>query len=808
MCVQGSPVAAARPPTHSRFVARFTETVRCGAPRAVSRLDEILLANSNNCNDCHECIAEKEKLQEEIIALQAQLIDRDGVIHELHRKATTAHKNECRKNMIKEGLSVIERRHVNTSSTSTVLHDSMHHLIDTILDTYGGSAGVMLLDVPYNATLGARNPDLKAAKLLRSFWEKRPGVPRAVLEQLEDPALFRDVLTQKKGKVLSAWELGVVKEQAHGLPGVHNVMAVPVVVDAASIALVLLLNGEYTSRDPKVLTGVLSELWTSNVQPLINLALDTERQKETEATLVMESLQRDEIILCLDQMLEDVVQEKLQWTSGRMSSEQLWRRILQRVADFFEEYFGADVLVAVTNTDANFRMHKNTTGSSGSVSGRDSLTERVSVRDLSFIYYVFSRNMEQVRAMKMKHLDHPKLAESTLMASAIESGEPYHTSDTKHLNLPCGHMKMNNVLLVPILFCEEPVGMLGLANGEFTVSSGRILQSVFKTFWSMFVKATVMSESQEVLNAALPLEISERVKGGRSIADSYETASVMFADIVGFTSFTKDLEPIEVVEFSNLIFARLDKLVQDFNLEKIKVIGDCYMVAGGLKYKGGKKVRVTDRCSQAQLNEMVAFALRILDEAKNINESGAELGSGRVAEKLQKHPLQFRIGIAEGPITAGVFGTAKVQYDVLGATVNLASRLQSNGRPGAIHVNESLFKELHGLGYEFEERDPVMLKGLGLQKTYFITGVSRPKRMATSSSADDLSPLQFDQELSFEPSTPFAVSTGLVMATPPSAWGSITSPTNSPMQSMGQTQSTKMSTGNLSQLRPVNAAEA
>ena len=668
------------------------------------------------------------ELRAEVGKLQATLIDRDSEIHSLHRFADLVQEDEDRKLLLKRGLSVIERSHVETTSTGAVLHDSMHHLCYTMVDTFGGCAGVLLLDVPHNAPLGAHNTDLKSHLLLRAYWSERPCIPLEVLQALQVPKMFRDVLTQKKGKVLSAWELGVAKEQAHGLCGVHSVMAVPVVVDAASIALVLLLNGEYTSRDPKVLTGVLSELWTSNVQPLINLALDTERQKETEAKLVMESLQRDEIILCLDQMLEDVVQEKLQWTAGRMSSEQLWRRILQRVADFFGEYFGADVLVAVTNTDANFRMHKNT-GSAGSVSGRDSQTERVAVRDLSFIYYVFSRNMEQVRAMKMKHLDHPKLAESTLMADAIESGEPYHTSDTKHLNLPCGHMKMNNVLLVPILFCEEPVGMLGLANGEFTVSSGRILQSVFKTFWSMFVKATVMSESQEVLNAALPLEISERVKGGKSIADSYETASVMFADIVGFTSFTKDLEPIEVVEFSNLIFAKLDKLVQDFGLEKIKVIGDCYMVAGGLKYKGGKKVLVTDRCCQAQLDDMVAFALRILDEAKSINESGAALGSGRVAEKLQKHPLQFRIGIAEGPITAGVFGTAKVQYDVLGATVNLASRLESNGRPGAIHVNQSIFNHLQDDAYVYEKRPPITLKGLGLQQTYFIGSSSAAKKV-------------------------------------------------------------------------------
>eukprot|EP01061_Rhynchopus_euleeides_P005293 TRINITY_DN1454_c0_g3_i1.p1 TRINITY_DN1454_c0_g3~~TRINITY_DN1454_c0_g3_i1.p1 ORF type:complete len:760 (+),score=342.33 TRINITY_DN1454_c0_g3_i1:185-2464(+) len=668
--------------------------------------------------------SDNERMLKTIFQLQQQLIERDAIIHDLHHKAHIAQEDESRKLEIKKGFSVIEKRHVDTTDTGVVLRDSMHHLVYTLVDTFGGCAGVLLLDVPYNLSIGASNHDLKTHRLLRSYWEERPSLSSVVLKEFESLRLYRDVITQKKGKVYGEWETGVIKDDVPILRDMRRLMAVPVVVDGVSIAVVVMVNGVYTDRDPPLVKEVLAELWTSNVQPLINIALDTQRKKETESKLVTESLLRDEIILSLDTILDDVVKQALSTTpQGRSTSEHLWRMILQRVADFFEEYFGSDAIVAVTNTEANFRiqnLHFSANGSTCNGSRRGAHSVDLS-GDLQFIHYVFSESLRHVRKTKMRNLSHPNLKDAKLMREVMSRGEPFYSPNCKGIKFPCGHMKMNCLLLVPILFCEEPVGMLGLANGDFSISSGRILQSVFTTFWSMIVKATIMSESQKVLNAALPVPISERVKNGEKIADSYPTATVLFADIVGFTEFSKELAPYEVVEYSNLIFARLDELVQQSGLEKIKVIGDCYMVAGGLQDKSGKcPSKVGDRAAQSQMREIVNFGMRILDEARLIN-GGVGDCSEKIREKLKKTPLQFRIGISEGPLTAGVFGTGKVQYDVLGATVNLASRLESSGRPGAIQVSSSIYDELGKIDkFKFEKRKPICLKGLGLRQTYFL----------------------------------------------------------------------------------------
>ena len=676
---------------------------------------------------------EDDKLLRNIFELQKQLIERDTTIHELHNRATISQQDEIRKVELKRGFSVIEKRHVNTSCVTKVLEDAMHHIGYTVKEAFGGEAGVLLLDVPYNSNIGATNVEVREHVLLQSYWPDRPLFPMSFLRELEKLGPYSNVITQKRGKVLSEWEIEGVKEQSSRiLDGLDSIMAVPLVVDSGSIGLVIIVNGEYTVRDPPLVKEVLSELWTSNVQPLISISMDNVRKKETEDKLVKESQLRDEIILSLDLMLEETVKlaavaERDGTIAGGLSmSEYLWTVILEKVADFFESYFSADVLVAVTNAEGNLRMQKlNDRLSSGGSSKKQS---SYSVEGLEFMHYIFSDSLKHVRNTKMRHLTHPTLRKSAYMRTVMEKGDPHFCKDCKHITFPCGHMKMNNMLLVPILFCEQPVGMIGLSNGEFSASSGRILQSVFTTFWSMIVKATIMSESQKVLNAALPVEVSERVKKGEKVADSYTTATVLFAEVVGFQEFVKGLEPIEVVEFSNMIYTRLDQLVGGYKLEKIKVIGSCYMVAGGLQDKSGKRrkaKKAADKVRHSQMMEIVDFGLRILEEAQLIN-TGTGCSNLKLREKLKQSPVQFRIGISEGPLTAGVFCTHKVKYDVLGATVNLASRLQSSGRPGMVQVNSSIYEETKNKGYEFEKRKPICLKGLGLQQTYFI---SKPREI-------------------------------------------------------------------------------
>ena len=666
---------------------------------------------------------ETDRLLQTVFELQQQLIQRDSTIHDLHSREALSQEREAKKAAIKQSLSVIEKRHVDTSSLKGVLRDATHHLIYTLSEAFSGTTGLVLLDVPYNSNIGATNADLKIHKPISAYWQDKSMLSQNVLVELEQLSHYRDIITQKRGKIFSDWETATMKATVPILEEVVSLMVAPVVVDGVTIAVIIIANGDGGASDPALVKEVAAELWTSNMQPLINIALETERQKDTESKLATESLLRDEIILSLDTILDDIVKHSL--ALGSRSTEDLWRLILQRVSDFFEEYFGCDCFVAVTNTEANFRLnnlrHNSSAGGSVVSASHSGRGVGVAATDLAFIHYSFSASLLHTRKTKMKHLSHPKLSEAKQMRRIMQEGAPYFSPDCKGMQFPPGHMKMNNVLLVPIIFCDEPVGMLGMSNGEFDLASGRIMQSVFTTFWSMIVKATRMSESQKVLNAALPVAISERVKHGEEIADSYPTATVLFADIVGFTEFTKELESSEVVEYSNLIFTRLDKLVGDFNLEKIKVIGDCYMVAGGLVDKSGVKCEVTDRVRQSQMAEVCEFGMRIFEEAKSLNETPPPCSAG-VAEKLKRYPLQFRVGIAEGPVTAGCFGFSKVQYDILGTTVNLASRLEASGSPGAIHVNSTIYQDLQTKGYTFEKRPAVTLKGLGMQQTYFMTG--------------------------------------------------------------------------------------
>eukprot|EP00754_Rhynchopus_humris_P007650 Rhum_TRINITY_DN13526_c0_g1::Rhum_TRINITY_DN13526_c0_g1_i1::g.60999::m.60999 len=724
--------AAASPRASERGEGRAA----AASPRASERggdnkADDLLSAASEDERELHRRIVaehdstdaptEVDRMAREIHRLQAQLIERDTVIHDLHHKAHVSQEDENRKTSIKRGFSVIEKRYVNTDSTDSVMQDSMHHLIYTMVDTFGGCAGILILDVPYNACIGASNKDLKKHLLLRSFWEETPSIPHCVLRELEDMQYFRDVATQKKGKVLNEWETGVVKQGARGLRGAHvqRVMVVPIVVDGGSIALAVMVNGAYTQRDPLLLAEVLSELWTSNVLPLINIALDTERKAETEARLVTESLQRDEIILTLDTILEEVVTATVAAAASRVSSETLWKAILQRVADYFEEYYGADVLVAVTNTEANFRIHRSSaTGSGGSSRGGGGASKRDSDAGLEFIYYIFSQSLEHVRRTSMKHLNHPRLQDSKVMGQVVSSGQSLFSSNCKEMTWPCGHMKMNSLLLVPVMFCEEPVGMLGLANGDFCASTGRILQSVFNTFWSMIVKATVSANTQNTAISGVPLAIADRLKNGEVVADAYESATVLFANIVSFSAFTKNLTPKEVVEFTNLVFRRLDEAATELNLEKIKVIGDSYMLVGGLKDKSGRPT--PGNSGLGHVEKTVEFGVRVLEIAEELNNGGAAC-SEKIREQLEKMPLQFRVGISEGPLTAGVFGAGKLQYDVLGPCVNTAARLEASGRPGCVQINQSVYDVVKD-EYTFEKRKPICLKGIGLQQTYYITG--------------------------------------------------------------------------------------
>jgi class 3 adenylate cyclase/HAMP domain-containing protein len=203
--------------------------------------------------------------------------------------------------------------------------------------------------------------------------------------------------------------------------------------------------------------------------------------------------------------------------------------------------------------------------------------------------------------------------------------------------------------------------------------------------------------SERLLLNVLPASIATRLKEtNQSPAEQFEEATILFADIVGFTSLSARMEPMELVSGLNEIFSAFDNLTEKYGLEKIKTIGDAYMVVGGLPLK-----RTDHAMAVADIAlEMQAFILN--------NHSLSE-------------SVQLRIGINTGPVIAGVIGIKKFIYDLWGDAVNVASRMESHGKPGYIQVTDATYQQLKD-AYILEPRGTVIVKGRGEMTTYWLLG--------------------------------------------------------------------------------------
>ena len=203
-------------------------------------------------------------------------------------------------------------------------------------------------------------------------------------------------------------------------------------------------------------------------------------------------------------------------------------------------------------------------------------------------------------------------------------------------------------------------------------------------------------QSEKLLLNILPKPIAERLKAQQStIADSFADVSVLFADIVGFTELSARMSPTELVKRLNVIFSHFDQLAENYGVEKIKTIGDAYMVVGGLP---------TPRSDHAE-----AIALMALGMQAKIAKLSAETG-----EKLA-----IRIGINSGPVVAGVIGVSKFTYDLWGDTVNVAARMEATGFAGRIQVTDVTYELLKDK-YLLERRGVIQVKGKGNMMTYWL----------------------------------------------------------------------------------------
>ena len=203
-------------------------------------------------------------------------------------------------------------------------------------------------------------------------------------------------------------------------------------------------------------------------------------------------------------------------------------------------------------------------------------------------------------------------------------------------------------------------------------------------------------QSERLLLNILPVPIAQRLKNNeQNIADSFADVSVLFADLVDFTELSAQKESTALVTMLNEIFSIFDDLTEKNRLEKIKTIGDAYMIVGGLPlYR------------EDHLMAIAQMALDMQDAILEFNESRGEAFS-------------LRIGINVGPVTAGVIGKKKFIYDLWGDTVNVASRMESSGFANQIQVTEAVYKRLKPI-FQFEKRGPVPIKGKGEMTTYFL----------------------------------------------------------------------------------------
>lgn len=205
-------------------------------------------------------------------------------------------------------------------------------------------------------------------------------------------------------------------------------------------------------------------------------------------------------------------------------------------------------------------------------------------------------------------------------------------------------------------------------------------------------------KSESLLLNTLPRQIAARLKNGEhTIADYYESASILFADLVGFTPLSAEMSPAAMVSLLNEIYSHFDSLAEKYGLEKIRTIGDNYMLASGLPNARPDHANVLARLA-LEMNTYIASL-----------------------PPIRENRLLFRIGINSGPVIAGVIGRKKFAYDVWGDTVNVASRMESQGEPGKIQITRATHELIQG-EFHCEYNGFVDIKGVGLMETWFLTG--------------------------------------------------------------------------------------
>lgn len=248
-----------------------------------------------------------------------------------------------------------------------------------------------------------------------------------------------------------------------------------------------------------------------------------------------------------------------------------------------------------------------------------------------------------------------------------------------------------------VIWTEENARAVRDSDGHTRYFEGTVQDITVRKQAEIALKAE-QDKSERLLLNILPRAIAEQLKQNpQSIAKRFDEATILFADIVDFTTLSTHVTPTELVDLLNLIFSSFDKLAEQHGLEKIKTIGDAYMVVGGLP--------TPNDCHTHAIANMA------LEMQHTIAHFKRDDGS----------PFQLRIGINTGPVVAGVIGIRKFIYDLWGDTVNVASRMEARSVPGKIQVTRDVYDRLHKR-YHLEQRGEVEVKGKGMMTTYWLLG--------------------------------------------------------------------------------------
>jgi len=215
------------------------------------------------------------------------------------------------------------------------------------------------------------------------------------------------------------------------------------------------------------------------------------------------------------------------------------------------------------------------------------------------------------------------------------------------------------------------------------------------------VELTRLQEKEQLLHEILPSHVAEKIiRGEKTIAEECHDMTIMFADIVGFTSLSEHLQPSQIIELLNSVYSNLDHLAEMHGIEKIKTIGDAYMA-----------ICNTDENLKEHKRQMLTFAKQIPHSCKEITLPNGDC-------------LQIRIGIHSGPTVTGVIGTKKLSYDVWGDAVNTAARMESYGEPETIQISQEFYEEVKDFevvkSMHFLTQKEVAMKGKGMMHTVLL----------------------------------------------------------------------------------------